>query len=104
MAVRPSARGLGLELDSTNTVVTLVPGGAALAQGGLEVGDTIVSVNGAPLRGRLLRDVLDRTAALHTFEVRRIGPPPASASAGKGRAGGSVRRSLSFTRLSRRPS
>ena len=52
--------GLGLELDATNTVVNMVPGGAAETQGYFREGDTIASVDGIPLRGRLLQDVMDR--------------------------------------------
>lgn len=36
--------GLGLELDATNTVVNMVPGGAAEVQGYFREGDTIASV------------------------------------------------------------
>ena len=53
--------GLGLELDATNTVVNMVPGGAAEVQGYFREGDTIASVDGIPLRGRLLQDVMDRS-------------------------------------------
>ena len=49
------AAGLGLELDATNTIVTIVPGGAADVQGYFRVGDTVASVDGVPLRGRLLQ-------------------------------------------------
>ena len=50
-----NAAGLGLELDATNTIVTIVPGGAADVQGYFRVGDTVASVDGVPLRGRLLQ-------------------------------------------------
>ena len=47
--------GLGLELDATNTVINVVKGGAADVQGYFRMGDTIASVDGIPLRGRLLQ-------------------------------------------------
>lgn len=64
--------GLGLELDATNTVVNMVPGGAAEVQGYFREGDTIASVDGLPLRGRLLQDVMDRTKTSYSFDVWRL--------------------------------
>ena len=61
--------GLGLELDATNTVVNMIAGGAAEVQGYFCVGDTIASVDGTPLRGRLLRDVMDRHKNSYSFDV-----------------------------------
>ena len=66
--------GLGLELDATNTVVNLVPGGAAEVQGYFREGDTIASVDGIPLRGRLLQDVMDRHKNSYSFDVWRLTP------------------------------
>ena len=66
--------GLGLELDATNTVVNLVPGGAADTQGYFREGDTIASCDGIPLRGRLLQDVMDRGKNSYSFDVWRLTP------------------------------
>ena len=64
--------GLGLELDATNTVVNMVTGGAAEVQGYFREGDTIASVDGMPLRGRLLQDVMDRSKNSYSFDVWRL--------------------------------
>jgi len=91
--------GLGLELDQTNTVVKMVPGGAAEEQGYFQEGDTIASVDGIPLRGRLLQDVMDRTKQQYSFDVWRLTPvepdPPAA------KADRPVRRAFSFDRKKR---
>lgn len=87
--------GLGLELDATNTVVNIVPGGAADTQGYFKEGDTIASVDGIPLRGRLLQDVMDRSKNSFSFDVWRLTPverEPAVKKIGK------VRRAFSFDR------
>jgi len=64
--------GLGLELDATNTIVNIVKGGAADRQGYFQVGDTIASVDGVPLRGRLLQEVMDRSKSSYSFDVWRL--------------------------------
>jgi hypothetical protein len=76
--------GLGLELDNTNSVVNLVPGGAADTQGYFREGDTIASVDGIPLRGRLLQDVMDRHKNSYSFDVWRLTPVRARASVAVG--------------------
>ena len=91
--------GLGLELDATNTVVNMVPGGAAEVQGYFREGDTIASVDGMPLRGRLLQDVMDRSKNSYSFDVWRLSkvepdPPP-------NKADKPVRRAFSFDRKRR---
>ena len=88
-------KGLGLELDATNTVVNMVPGGAAEVQGYFQEGDTIASVDGMPLRGRLLQDVMDRSKNSYSFDVWRLSrvepdPPKPKLQA--------VRRAFSFDR------
>ena len=91
--------GLGLELDATNTVVNMVAGGAAEVQGYFRVGDTIASVDGTPLRGRLLQDVMDRHKNSYSFDVWRLSkvePEPAAGKADK-----PVRRAFSFDRKRR---
>jgi len=88
--------GLGLELDATNTLVNIVKGGAADVQGYFKIGDTIASVDGVPLRGRLLQDVMDPRKVSYSFDVwrlARVEPDPAPVKP--------VRRALSFDRRRR---
>jgi len=92
--------GLGLELDATNTVVNLVPGGAADTQGYFREGDTIASVDGIPLRGRLLQDVMDRQKNSYSFDVWRLTPVEPEPVAPK--AVNPVRRAFSFDRKKNR--
>ena len=87
--------GLGLELDATNTVVNIVPGGAADTQGYFREGDTIASVDGIPLRGRLLQDVMDRSKNSYSFDVWRLTPVEREPEVKKL---GKVRRAFSFDR------
>lgn len=91
--------GLGLELDATNTVVNLVPGGAADTQGYFREGDTIASVDGIPLRGRLLQDVMDRHKNSYSFDVWRL--TPVDPEPEKPKALNPVRRAFSFDRKRR---
>lgn len=89
--------GLGLELDATNTVVKMVPGGAAEVQGYFKEGDTIASVDGWSLRGRMLQDVMDRSKKSYSFDVWRLsvsGSEPVQAEI-------PVRRAFSFDRKRR---
>ena len=91
--------GLGLELDATNTVVNIVPGGAADKQGYFLVGDTIASVDGVPLRGRLLQEVMDRSKSSYSFDVWRLAQVPVETPKPKPNA---VRRAFSFDRFDRK--
>lgn len=91
--------GLGLELDATNTVVNMVPGGAAATQGYFREGDTIASVDGIPLRGRLLQDVMDRSKNSYSFDVWRLQPVTEPEPVQK--ALNPVRRAFSFDRKKR---
>jgi len=92
--------GLGLELDNTNSVVNLVPGGAADTQGYFREGDTIASVDGIPLRGRLLQDVMDRHKNSYSFDVWRL--TPVEPEPEKPKALNPVRRAFSFDRKKNR--
>ena len=60
------ASGLGLGLDSVNRVTILKPGGPADACGLIAVGDRIVNVDGEPLGGLQLQQVL-RPADRHVL-------------------------------------
>ena len=89
-----------MELDATNTVVNLVPGGAADVQGYFREGDTIASVDGVPLRGQLLQDVMDRSKSSYSFDVWRLAKVEPDAVATKA-ADKPVRRAFSFDRKRR---
>ena len=70
------ASGLGLGLDSVNRVTILKPGGPADACGLIAVGDRIVNVDGEPLGGLQLQQVL-RPADRHVL-VLEVGQMAAS--------------------------
>ena len=88
-------QGLGLELDATNTVVTIKLGGRAEHQGLLQLGDTILTIDGRSCAHALMQDVMVHGRSVYVVEVSR--PERATyiqqpkVSAGKG-----IRRSLSF--------
>jgi len=94
--------GLGIVLDATNTLTGIIPGGAAEVQGYFMEGDTIVAVDGIPLRGRLLQDVLrTMNKSTYSFDVRRVTRVHLGSSKRPFVVGGSkvdvrVQRSLSF--------
>lgn len=50
--------GLGIGLTLDNIIVEVEPGGSVAAQGDLRYGDQIVQVDGIPLQGRMLKDVI----------------------------------------------
>ena len=70
------ASGLGLGLDSVNRVTMLKPSGPADACGLIAVGDRIVNVDGEPLGGLQLEQVL-RPADRHVL-VLEVGQMAAS--------------------------
>lgn len=85
-------QGLGLELDATNTVVTIKPGGRAERQGLLCLGDTILTIDGKSCAGRLMQDVMVPGRSCYVVEVsrpERSAPTPVKSS-------NIIRRSLSF--------
>ena len=63
--------GLGLDMDETNTVVGLVAGGNAEAQGLLRAGDVVVAVDGETLGSWQLKHVLVAGKAQHRLRVQR---------------------------------
>ena len=72
----PQAGGVGIDLTHMNMILDIRPGTAAaraLESGspGLMVGDRVLSVDGIPLHGRILTEVI-QPADDHTFEVREI--------------------------------
>lgn len=69
-------RGLGLELDHSNTVRQMVAGGAAALQGILSVGDKLISVDGVTLGTELLCDVIDKSRTSHWYAGRRCSHAP----------------------------
>ncbi len=64
-----AARGLGARIDPRGVVRAIVPGGAAAQAGTLRVGDRIVALNDAPLRGQRVADAF---AALPTRSRRDL--------------------------------
>jgi len=99
--------GLGLELDKTNTVVAIKEGGMAERQGLMCVGDTVLTIDGASLSGKLMQDVMKLGRPVYVVEVSRpevrVTSPPKAPSVIKrslsfDRHGGGIKRSLSFDR------
>ena len=93
------ASGLGLGLDSINRVTILKPGGPADACGLIAVGDRIVNVDGEPLNGLQLQQVL-RPADRHVFAVEGSSSSPfgsATVTAGFAAAPGYPQDSSSMT-------
>ena len=88
--------GLGLELDATNTIINIIKG-AADVQGHFKLGDTIASVDGIPLRGRLLQEAMDLKKSSYSFDVwrlARVAPDPPKSKE-------PLRRAISSTRAAR---
>ena len=73
--------------------------GAADTQGYFREGDTIASVDGIPLRGRLLQDVMDRGKNSYSFDVWRL--TPVEPEPEKPKALNPVRRAFSYYRKKR---
>jgi len=71
--------GLGIGLTLDNIIVEVEPGGSVAAQGDLRYGDQIVQVDGIPLQGRMLKDVIV-PRKMHQLVVRytRVSSQPAS--------------------------
>ena len=60
---------VGCDLDDSN-VVTKVKEGSPAARAGLQGSDQITDIDGEPLAGRKVEDVLAKKA-LHTFTILR---------------------------------
>ena len=73
VSVSRGAGGLGLIVSPQNVVLELTAGGSAAEDGQLRIGDIILSVDGVPLAGRRLRELLVELPrlAVHSFVVRR---------------------------------
>jgi hypothetical protein len=84
-------QGLGIELDATNTVVTIKHGGRAERQGLLAVHDTILTIDGKSCSGLLMQDVMVPGRPVYVTEVSRPNFDGASP-----KRGGFIRRSLRF--------
>ena len=66
---KPVTAQVGCDLDDFN-VVTKVKAGSPAARAGMQVSDKITDVDGEPLDGRKVQDVLAQKA-LHTFKILR---------------------------------
>ena len=67
--LRRQQDGLGIGLTLDNIIVEVEPGGSVAAQGDLRYGDQIVQVDGIPLHGRMLKDVIV-PRKMHNLVVR----------------------------------
>ena len=65
------SNGLGFGIDDSNIVVSLVPLGAAAADGLLTPGDEVISVDGEVLNGRKMAKVLIRGRKTYQITIRR---------------------------------
>ena len=104
-------QGLGLELDSTNTIITVKPGGRAEQQALVQLDDIILSVDGKSLAGKLMQEVMVPGRPVYVVEILRQEKKEApvatpmkamnairrSMSFDKKPSGGSVKRTMSWT-------
>jgi C-terminal processing protease CtpA/Prc len=86
-------QGLGLELDSTNTIVHIKPGGRAEQQGLVRVEDVILSVDGRSCAGKLMQEVMVPGRSVYVVEISRTEYMTGRELA---KATSAIRRSLSF--------
>ena len=70
-ALECGQQGLGLELDSTNTIITVKPGGRAEQQGLVRLDDVILSVDGKSLAGKLMQEVMVPGRPVYVVEILR---------------------------------
>ena len=56
--LRRGANGLGIDVDTTNTIVVLLPAGQASADGAAAVGDVVLGIDGVALNQRRLPAVM----------------------------------------------
>ena len=61
--------GLGIGLTLDNIIVEVEAEGSVASQGDLQYGDQIVQVDGIPLQGRMLKDVI-APRKMHQLVVR----------------------------------
>jgi len=64
-------QGLGLELDSTNSIITVKPGGRAEQQALVQLDDIILSVDGKSLAGKLMQEVMVPGRPVYVVEILR---------------------------------
>ena len=86
-------QGLGLELDSTNTIVHIKPGGRAEKQGLVRVEDVVLSVDGRSCAGKLMQEVMVPGRSVYVVEISRTEYMTGRELA---KATSAIRRSLSF--------
>jgi predicted dehydrogenase len=92
-ALECGQQGLGLELDSTNTIVHIKPGGRAEQQGLVRVEDVILSVDGRSCAGKLMQEVMVPGRSVYVVEISRTEYMTGRELA---KATSAIRRSLSF--------
>ena len=104
-------QGLGLELDATNTIITVKPGGRAEQQALVQLDDIILSVDGKSLAGKLMQEVMVPGRPVYVVEILRpekkvvpVATPMKamqairrSMSFDKKSSGGTIKRSMSWT-------
>ena len=72
--VRRGEKGMGFALNSDNCVAMLVEGGQAEEDGLLELGDTVLAVDGILLEGRPMGEVISRGHDSYEFVLLRRDP------------------------------
>jgi len=65
-------KGIGVELNSMNTVVAILKGGLAAKDGKLKVGDIVTAVDGISVKGKKCVSAMDETATSYKFTVSRF--------------------------------
>ena len=93
-------QGLGLELDSTNTIITVKPGGRAEQQGLVQLDDVLLSVDGKSCTGKLMQDVMVPGRPVYVVEILRQEKKEAPPVATPMKAMNAIRRSMSFDKKS----
>ena len=97
--VERGPQGLGLELDLTNTVALIKPGGRAEQQGLICVGDTVLTIDGKSCAGKLMSDVMTPGRQCYVIEVSRPDVVQAAPPTPSG-LGSKIMRSMSFDKKS----
>jgi hypothetical protein len=65
-------KGIGLEINSMNTIVGVIKGSLAHKDGKLKIGDIITAVDGIPVKGKKLISAMDEKATVYKFTISRV--------------------------------